>query len=98
MIVVISRFRVKPGTKEKVADIVAKCLGPTRREDGCMSYELMSPTDDPNAFAFVETWRDKDALRAHLKTPHVAAMKSEREQYMDGAGKLTIYEAIESEL
>lgn len=98
MIVVISRFRVKPGTKDKVIDIVDKCIGPSRREEGCISYELMTPTDDPNAFAFVEQWRDMQAFRAHTKTPHFAAMRAAREEHLDGPGKLSLFEAIETEL
>ena len=50
------------------------CLGliePTRKEEGCISYELYQDQDNPGRLVFIEEWQSKEHLDIHLKTPHL---------------------------
>ena len=46
-------------------------LAPTRREAGCLHYDLHRADDDPGLFFFHETWASVDHHRAHLDTLHL---------------------------
>ncbi|MFD2271915.1 putative quinol monooxygenase [Undibacterium arcticum] len=48
-------------------------LIPTRREPGCVSYDLFQNNDDPLEFVTIEHWTDQAAADAHLTAPHVVA-------------------------
>lgn len=97
MIVIIARIDVKPGERNRVIELAQPCLEGTRREDGCISYELMAHTDHPDNLVFVEQWRDKAALHAHFDTPHLKAFKEARDPYVNGPSKLSIFEAVPTE-
>ena len=45
-------------------------VGPTRREDGCITYDLHRGTDTPSSFLLHEVWESREAHRLHTQTPH----------------------------
>ena len=48
-------------------------VGATRKEAGCLAYELFQRPDAPYVFQTVEQWIDQAAADAHMATPHVGA-------------------------
>ena len=61
---------------EKAEELKSICLGviePTRKEEGCISYELYQDINNPGKFTFIENWQSKEHLDIHLKTPHLVA-------------------------
>jgi quinol monooxygenase YgiN len=61
---------------EKAEELKSVCLGliePTRKESGCISYELYQDTTNPGRFTFIEEWESQNHLDIHLKTPHLVA-------------------------
>lgn len=75
MIYLIANLKIKPGSMEAVREAVAPCLEATRKEPGCISYDLFQSVDDPEALVFVERWETREALAAHFETPHLAAWR-----------------------
>ena len=73
---VIARFVAKPGKADELRSVAMGLLAPTRREDGCLLYELLENEDDPNELTFVEEWRDGEALHAHMGTAHIEHARS----------------------
>ena len=45
-------------------------VGPTRKEDGCLTYDLHRSTEGPSAFLLHEVWASRDAHSRHTNTPH----------------------------
>lgn len=74
-IIVLALFEAKPETQVELRDRLRELERRTRQEAGCIQYELHEDLDDPNRFAFVETWADLAALDAHDHTDHVAAIR-----------------------
>ncbi len=64
---VIATFAVRP---EYVDDFIAVAratlVEPTRREDGCVQYDLCQDVADPTRFVMIEAWDSEAALEAHL--------------------------------
>ena len=61
---------------DRAEELKSICLGliePTRKEEGCIAYELYQDTSNPGKFTFIENWQSKEHLDAHLKTPHLVA-------------------------
>ena len=57
---------------DRAEELKSVCLGlvePTRKEEGCISYNLYQDIDNPGKFTFIENWESKGHLDAHLKTP-----------------------------
>jgi quinol monooxygenase YgiN len=45
-------------------------VGPTRKEDGCITYDLHRGADTPSSFLLHEVWESREAHRLHTQTPH----------------------------
>lgn len=45
-------------------------VGPTRKEDGCLTYDLHRSADGPGAFLLHEVWASREAHSRHTNTPH----------------------------
>ncbi|KAB2960438.1 MAG: antibiotic biosynthesis monooxygenase [Candidatus Methylomirabilis oxygeniifera] len=64
---VVARF----GKVEELRAVLQGLVEPTRREQGCVTYELLQNKTDPTDFTFVEEWRSEADLDAHLQSPHL---------------------------
>jgi quinol monooxygenase YgiN len=68
---VVARISALPDKVEQVRLILSELIEPTRREVGCISYELLQNNADPTDFTFVEEWESDPALDAHMATAHL---------------------------
>ncbi|HVB37266.1 MAG TPA: putative quinol monooxygenase [Vicinamibacterales bacterium] len=71
-IYVVARFDAAPGQVEAVRRVLTGLLEPTRREAGCIRYDLLQSAADPSEFVFDEEWESAAHLDVHLATAHVA--------------------------
>lgn len=69
---VIARVKAKADHVAQVREILSALVEPTRRESGCLSYELLQNSSDPADFVFVEKWASAAAEQAHFATPHIS--------------------------
>jgi quinol monooxygenase YgiN len=61
---------------DKATELKKVCLGliePTRKESGCISYQLFEDITNPGRFTFIEEWESQEHLDVHLKSPHLVA-------------------------
>jgi quinol monooxygenase YgiN len=70
---VILRLTAKPEKVEELKSVLAGLVAPTRKEPGCISYEILQNNADPCDFTFVEEWRDETAINSHWASAHVQA-------------------------
>ena len=98
MIVVTSKFKSLPGLRAKIIEMARPCIEATRKEKGCVRYELFVSSEDDVTLQFVEQWTDPDALRAHMKTSHFATFREQRKDSVGEGASLKIFEAQEISL
>lgn len=72
MIVVSGTVRIDPAKREAAHDIMQKMITESRKEDGCNQYAYAIDVLDPSVVRVYEEWRDRAALEAHFRTPHLA--------------------------
>ncbi len=60
------------GTRVRSAKGARAFVAPTRKEDGCIRYDLFVDLDDPTKFTFIEEWESREALDKHGKSDHIA--------------------------
>jgi quinol monooxygenase YgiN len=73
-ITVIATFQARPGKEAELKKALIGLVAPTRKEAGCINYDLHASPEDPAKFLFHENWMSKAHLDAHLKSPHIAAL------------------------
>ena len=45
-------------------------IGPTRKEEGCLRYDLHRSVEGPSAYLLHEIWETREHHTAHTKTDH----------------------------
>jgi len=63
-------LRSKEGQQLLVEAEIRALVGPTRREAGCLQYDLHHSLDQPSLFFLHEVWATREHHTAHTKTPH----------------------------
>ena len=81
MLYLIATLKIKPGSMPAILEAVKPCIEATRKEKGCISYDLHQSVSDENQLVFVERWTDKASLEAHFKEPHLIAWRDAGSQY-----------------
>ncbi|MDQ2973823.1 MAG: antibiotic biosynthesis monooxygenase [Acidobacteriota bacterium] len=68
---VVARIKALPDKVDTVREILLELIGPTRREEGCIVYELLQNKTDPTDFTFVEEWQSGSFLDNHAASEHL---------------------------
>jgi len=67
---VVAKLVVQREQVHKVIEEFKELVNQTRKEIGCLQYELHQEVHDPATLIFFEKWRTMDDLNKHLKTEH----------------------------
>ncbi len=67
---VVAQIKVKPENLAEVKEALLKLQCETRKEAGCICFDVHQGIEDENVFIFYETWADKSALDNHFHSPH----------------------------
>jgi quinol monooxygenase YgiN len=94
VITVLAFIRAKPGREAVVRRELLKLVRATRREKGCINYDLHTDDADPRLFMFHENWTDKAALAAHAASPHMKAWAMARKGLIAGRPRVLLYRMV----
>jgi len=80
---VIATFLAAEGREAELESALRELIEPTRREAGCIRYDLLRsfPGVSPVELVFVEEWASVEALDAHGRMPHLQGLR-ERVQHL----------------
>ena len=67
---------------------------PTRRESGCIQYELLQNQEDPTDFVFVEEWESEVRLNAHLDSPHINGVGAKLDGLLKAEPDIRLYRLL----
>ncbi len=93
-VTVVATFEARPGKEAELKAALTSLVAPTRKEAGCLNYDLHQLPDDPKKFLFHENWTSKELLDAHLKSAHIAALLPRVPELAVGMPEIKIWERI----
>lgn len=74
-ITVVAEFRVKSEVVEAFKSAAEKVVRATRKETGCLNYDLHQSLEDESIFLMHENWTSDAALEKHFETAHIAEFR-----------------------
>jgi quinol monooxygenase YgiN len=93
-VILTAMVKAKSGQEHAVKEALLALVEPTRKEAGCLCYNLHQSKADPTQFMFYEQWATQEALSAHGKTPHMKALGAKLKDKTDKGGGVVLYELL----
>lgn len=92
MVYVVVSVRVKEGKLAEYLALFGSVAHLVRQEEGCLQYVAATDLDaglppqvlDKDVVTIIERWRDVEALKNHLATPHMAEYSQETKALTEG--------------
>jgi quinol monooxygenase YgiN len=63
-------LRAREGQETLLEAEVRALVGPSRKEDGCLTYDFHRSVDTPGALLLHEVWASREAHTEHTHSPH----------------------------
>ena len=84
---------------ERIAEFkaaVVELVAETRKESGCISYQLFQDVKDPRVLSFIEEWQDREALAKHMQSLHFLKVvpQLDRMKVPDAASEVNVYDLV----
>jgi len=83
-------LRAKEGQVALLETELRALTAPTRREEGCLTYDLHGSTEAPGSFLLHEVWASREHHRLHTKTPHFLRWDARKDALL-GAREVTFW-------
>ena len=91
---VVAHVKAKPGKESQMRQELLSLVQPSRKDEGCISYDLHQSVEDPTRFYFHEHWTSKDCLDRHLEKPDLQAVLARAGQMVAEPPQITLWEKI----
>ena len=63
-------MRAREGQELQLEAELRALVGPSRKEDGCIGFDLHRALETPGGFLLHEVWASRNAHTEHMHTPH----------------------------
>ncbi len=70
MIKVVAKGTYLDDKVDEVIELYRELVAETRKEDGCISYQLFIDIKDKSILTVIEEWENQESLDAHMNTEH----------------------------
>jgi quinol monooxygenase YgiN len=89
--VLVVSIKAKAGMGKALEEAFAPCVAATRKEAGCLAYDLVRDTDDPTTYLVYEKFKNVTALDGHLEQGHTIKLLKALESILDGEITSKVY-------
>lgn len=70
---IIARIEAKKYKIDFVRSELLKLVEPTRRENGCLQYDLHQDNGNPEVFILYENWESRELWQVHMNNDNLKA-------------------------
>jgi len=77
---IVAIVRARAGREAEVGRRLRGLIAPSRRDPGCLNYDLHVSLETPGLYLFYENWATRADWEAHMATPHLADWKAAAEE------------------
>ena len=70
MITIVAKNVIKEGKLEEFKALAKEHVEKSRKEAGCIAFNLNEDINNKNVLTFIEEWENKEAIELHNKSAH----------------------------
>lgn len=93
-VTVTASLRAMQGAEDEVKRECLALVAPSRREQGCLGYDLHQSADDATAFLFYENWESMEDLERHLESLHSLRFDERTKGLLAAPEEITFWEML----
>ncbi|MCT4596095.1 MAG: antibiotic biosynthesis monooxygenase [Anaeromicrobium sp.] len=94
MITIVAKGVVKEENINKFKEYAQTLVEETRKEKGCISYNLYEDINDPKIITFIEEWEDQEAIDAHVKASHFVEIVPKLRDLQESETEVNLYKRV----
>lgn|SRR5262245_14351527 len=83
-------LQVRDGAAERFEAAFAKALRATRKEKGCVAYDLNRNAKDTSRYIVYERWKSLADLESHLRSDHITTLLGELKDLLAGEPDVSV--------
>jgi len=83
-VTLIVLLRAREGQETILEAELRGMVGPTRKEDGCLRYDLHRSVDTPGALLLHEVWESREAHTEHTHSRHFLRWNARKDALLAG--------------
>ena len=91
MIIIVAENYIKQGKVEEFKTMAQELIRESRKERGCLSYNLYEDIHNGNKLTFIEEWKDEDAINNHNKAIHFTTLVPKLAQFKEVQTEASLY-------
>lgn len=93
MIKIVAKNIVKEENKSKFIEAAKELIIKSRKEEGCISYNLYESVDG-KCLTFIEEWKDEKAVEMHNNSEHFKSIVPKLNELAEGDTDAVLYKEI----
>lgn len=91
MIKVVAKNYIKEEKVDEVLEIIKELIEETRKEEGCIKYELFQDVKNKGVITFIEEWENMEALQKHMESEHFKRIVPKVQSYTEKEMEINLY-------
>lgn len=94
MITIVAKKIIKQGKVEEFKALVEELINESRKEEGCIAYNLYEDINNPNILTFIEEWRSEEDIKLHNKSEHYTNIVPKGADFQEGKTEINLYKKL----
>ena len=90
MITIIAKSIIKEGSKEYFKKNAKELINESRKEEGCISYNLYEDLKNKEIMVFLEEWKDEKSIEMHKNSEHYKRIIPILNKFRKGPSEITL--------
>lgn len=89
-ITLVASITTKNGSEVQMLELLKQLVVKSRKEKGCIQYDLHLSVEKPNVFVMYEIWKSQEALNKHMQTVHFIGYKENSKEILESLDVLKL--------
>lgn len=84
MLILMVEVQIKPDKRDEfLASITENARACERDEAGCLRFDILQDSEDPNKYFYYEVYRNDDDVKAHFESPHFHKYRAQATEFVE---------------
>ncbi|SKA77821.1 Quinol monooxygenase YgiN [Caloramator quimbayensis] len=94
MVKVVAKNCAQRDKLDEIIKLYEELVELTRKEEGCIRYELYQDEKDRSILCMIEEWESREALDRHLNSEHFKRIVPQIKKFMARETELNVYKKL----